>query len=467
MKKAGRLWLVLFTLLIATSLASLNLGTADPEQARIYIYDPETQTNTSSAAPGETFKTEIQVADVTQLWDWQVYLRWDGSILEFVSVAEGSFLNSSGVYPSFFVPQHPPPGYGSNTIAMFATLYGVRPPAPPSGGGVLATVTFRVKASGASSLTLFKTNLEQYDPNTPKLIVHTLEHGYFAYPLPKVSVEPVEIIDPSLQAPSAFNINITVDSVENLYNWTLWVSWTPTVLELDSVVEGSFLKDEGATSFAPPQIDQTAGTLLAANTLAGEPLGGVNGSGVLARLTFRVETRGISPINIYDVKLFDNDSEFILHALSDGFFSNVVRNVAVTSIQLSSTSVVKGQSVTVTVVVENLGDMTETFFVTVYYGDTAVYEETVSGLAPGDSDIITFTWDTKDVPDGSYVIKAVASNVPSESNSSDNQKTAASNFTVTGNQSGIPLMMIIGIVGGIAVVAVLGGLFFLRRRSRG
>jgi len=467
MKKAGRVWLVLFTLLVATSLSSLNLGVADPEQARIYIYDPETQTSTSSVAPGETFTVEVKVAGVAQLWDWQFYLSWNGSVLEFVRMAEGPFLNSSGVYTSFFVPQHPPPGYGENTIAMIDALYGVGSSGAPSGGGVLGTVTFRVKASGATSLTLFKTKLEQYDPFTPKPIVHTLEHGYFAYPLPKVSVEPVEIIDPGLQAPSTFNINITVDSVDNLYNWTLWVSWTPTVLELDSVAEGSFLKDEGTTSFAAPQIDQAAGTLFVANTLTGEPLGGVNGTGVLAALTFRVETRGISPINIYDVKLFDNDGESILLALSDGFFSNVVRNVAVTSVQVSSTSVVKGQSVTVTVVVENLGDMTETFFVTVYYGDTAVYEETVSGLAPGDSDIITFTWDTKDVPDGSYVIKAVASNVPSESNASDNQKTAASNFTVTGNQSGIPLMMIIGIVGGIAVVAVVGGLFFLRRRSRG
>lgn len=100
------------------------------------------------------------------------------------------------------------------------------------------------------------------------------------------------------------------------------------------------------------------------------------------------------------------------------------RDVVISNVTASPTEVYQGQDVNITVVVENLGAVNETFDVTVYRNDTKIGNQTVSDLPPGNQTTLTFIWhvDTS-VPAGNYIIKANASVVPYEKNATNNIKT--------------------------------------------
>ncbi len=84
------------------------------------------------------------------------------------------------------------------------------------------------------------------------------------------------------------------------------------------------------------------------------------------------------------------------------------RNVAATSQTASESSVVPGDPLEIYVTVENVGEATESFDVTCYYDGDEIDTLRVEDLAPGDSDIITFVWDTTGVPLNTYLIRAWA-----------------------------------------------------------
>jgi len=95
-------------------------------------------------------------------------------------------------------------------------------------------------------------------------------------------------------------------------------------------------------------------------------------------------------------------------------------DIAIISVTPSPTSVRLGEIVNITVVVENEGDFTETFNVTVHYDATAIETKTNITLIAGANTSLTFTWNTTDVTAGSYLINATASAVPYETNTTDN-----------------------------------------------
>jgi len=101
-------------------------------------------------------------------------------------------------------------------------------------------------------------------------------------------------------------------------------------------------------------------------------------------------------------------------------------DIAVISVTPSPTLVEKGELVSITVVVENQGDQTETFSVTVYYDTTAIGTQSVTSLAAGANMSLTFVWDTTDawvyIKDGStpFKITATASTVAGETDTADN-----------------------------------------------
>jgi len=99
-----------------------------------------------------------------------------------------------------------------------------------------------------------------------------------------------------------------------------------------------------------------------------------------------------------------------------------VHDVAVTAVTPLPTEVAPGDLVSIAVTVENQGDLTETFDVTVYYDNTpAAPTQTVTGMDPGaPSTTLKFSWDTAGVAVGTYTVKAVADTVPGETDIADN-----------------------------------------------
>jgi len=265
------------------------------------------------------------------------------------------------------------------------------------------------------------------------------------------------------------SISITVANVTNLYRWSLRLEWSPTLLDALTVAEGSFLKGSGNTIFGTPEIDQASGSLIINCTLIDEPLGGVNGSGTLATITFRIETRGFTSLDLYATKLYkrmlDGSMEFIPHIPRNGYFSNTVRDVAITSVEASKYSVKRGESVNITVIAKNKGETTEDFHVTVYYDSNSIGTSSVSNLTSGGLKALTFTWDTWSASPGEYTIKAEASILAGEAETADNTLTAPTKVTVTGEQSGNPIILWVGVVAAILVIGV-ALVFFFRRTKR-
>jgi len=105
-------------------------------------------------------------------------------------------------------------------------------------------------------------------------------------------------------------------------------------------------------------------------------------------------------------------------------------DVAVNSVNASPLNVVRppDTTVTITVVVQNNGNVAETFDVTAKAGSMTVGTKTVTSLAPGATAMLTYALDTSTVPDGSYLITATASTVPGETNTANN---TASDGTLT------------------------------------
>lgn len=108
----------------------------------------------------------------------------------------------------------------------------------------------------------------------------------------------------------------------------------------------------------------------------------------------------------------------------------VYHDVAVTSVTPSDTQAYVGEMVNITVVAENQGTSTENFNVTTRYENTTlgIFEivgtQEVTGLAPEQNVVLTFIWNTTDVqPCIYYTIKAEASTVPDEFDTSDNTYT--------------------------------------------
>ncbi len=105
-----------------------------------------------------------------------------------------------------------------------------------------------------------------------------------------------------------------------------------------------------------------------------------------------------------------------------------VRDIAVTSLTASPTSVIKGGVVSVVVGVKNLGVVPETFTVTANYNGTAIASQTVTNLLERMSQTLPFAWNTTQVPPGAYTMSAQASILPGENNTLNN---ALANGTVT------------------------------------
>lgn len=95
------------------------------------------------------------------------------------------------------------------------------------------------------------------------------------------------------------------------------------------------------------------------------------------------------------------------------------RDVAVLAVVPSRTLVGRGFTVSISVTVENQGDYTETFNITVYAGTKMIQEQAVL-LTSGNSTTVTLQWNTTGWTYSNYTISAAADRVPGETDTADN-----------------------------------------------
>jgi len=268
--------------------------------------------------------------------------------------------------------------------------------------------------------------------------------GVSAADYPSVYVEPDAILNSTALPDTNVTIEIWTDYYEgeNITSYQFSLTWNPLILEGLEVVNDGILQEWFGEwpihIFVPGTFDNTAGSLSA--TYAYFPTSGLydkNGPGKLATVTFGVVGTGDSNIilgsNTY-LQGWNNVTKLtwkIVNGvtmpfhLGHGTFANVVadHDVAITSVTISATDVVQGDPVEIYVDVENQGEASETFDVTVWTGILELSTQTVTNLAPLANTTLTFNWDTTTSAALTYTISAMASIVAGETDTADNAFT--------------------------------------------
>ena len=167
-------------------LSECPLGMASPEAT--VLVDPEE----SSVEVGQTFSVNISIANVSGLLGFDFLLSYNSSVLDLVSVGEGSFLKSVG---STFMINLTTKGLIWLAVAVYNPQGEI---VSANGTGVLAVATFKAIAEGESLLDLFSRN--PYRSDEVKLVA---DPPGLVVPIPNVAIDGHVIIGPDPpQAPS-------------------------------------------------------------------------------------------------------------------------------------------------------------------------------------------------------------------------------------------------------------------------
>jgi hypothetical protein len=202
----------------------------------------------------------------------------------------------------------------------------------------------------------------------------------------------------------------------------------------------------------------------------GDEVGATGANVTLAKINFVVEANGTSTLDLHDSRIADVDANWGDPAVTglgeeDGYYGELpLHDVAVTSVTATPTSANPGDSVTIDVIVANLGEFSETVSVSTAYNLTDIDFVTIENrtdisLAVGEDKTLSFTWDIPaDFKEISCVVRGkvyFATDMRQSNNQEDSeiitiQKTTYTPWIIYGAVAGV--VIIIGAAVGIALI---------------
>lgn len=398
-----RFW-VIFAIVFIFSLSIMGPNNTLASPGALVRVDPDI----STASQGETVAIDIVIEQVTDLFAWQFNLTWNPVLLNFTDALEGDFLNEWGTRGTFF--QSPHEDMYTNGYAFMGCLMTEDPTSPgfegASGTGTLATLEFEVLALGDCTLELSGVKLLD---RFGERMTFTTEDGVFinvGLPEPSFTYSPsIAIIGQNI----IFNATASTDSDGYIvgYEW-----------------------DFGDTT---------------------------NGTGVIVEHAY--PTGGL-----YSVTLTVTDNATLKNTKTEDLRVRYDHDVEVTSVTASATTVARGQAVVITVSITNIGVSSESSVgVTIYYDQNTAGTLTITDLDPDDTETENFSWDTTDVDEGTYSIRAEATPVAGETSTDDNDLVDG-DVTITPTGEEFPLLPVIG--GVVVVVVIIAAVaLYMRRKS--
>jgi len=109
-----------------------------------------------------------------------------------------------------------------------------------------------------------------------------------------------------------FGISLNVSDVARLHVWQAFVNFDSSHLECINATEGEFLRIAGKTKFDPGQIDNVSGSIGPINSTLLEEGVGMNGSGRVAIIYFRVLHTDDSEVSLSEpTKMLESDGRII------------------------------------------------------------------------------------------------------------------------------------------------------------
>ena len=135
--------------------------------------EPSSQT---VGAIGDNFTVNVNIADVSNLYGYELEVYYNSTLMNGTQVTEGPFLNESGSNQPFFSVVSFTDHYNSTegVVWITATLVGSVPGV--SGGGILVTIQFKSIALG-NSVPLQLTDVALSDPDASPISYEVLPGG--------------------------------------------------------------------------------------------------------------------------------------------------------------------------------------------------------------------------------------------------------------------------------------------------
>jgi PKD repeat protein len=269
---------------------------------------------------GQEFTVSIKVADVTDLYGFDLKLRWNTTILEYVShtihVPRNTY--SDGI---LWNPVLQLADTVDQTVGTYRIAYTSMSPAPSfNGTGTVFTMTFRVIYNPTEPESETITKLELYETDLAALggdqITHNKEHGTVIIRAPKVWVDPA-LSEYSGNATSLeFTVAVKIVNVTNLYGLGILFGWNTTILDYvshsvhvpkDTYSDGVLWAPLDSSSIID-EVDTVTGTYhIVYSSIALAP--SFNGSGTVFTMKFRIRHHPAEPepTVVTKFELFETD----------------------------------------------------------------------------------------------------------------------------------------------------------------
>ena len=123
--------------------------------------------------------------------------------------------------------------------------------------------------------------------------------------------------DPTISAPfltvgvgDTFTIPISIAGAADLTSWQFDLSFSPAIVQANSVTEGPFMSAFGTTLFSPGVTDNGAGLISLVTDAYVDLEPNPSGDGILADIEFTALSPGVSPLTFSNVFLNLVDSGF-------------------------------------------------------------------------------------------------------------------------------------------------------------
>ena len=315
-KKAS---MIVFLIIFLLSICTTPTPAENAEKPLLYV-DPPTVLDLE---PCQNFTIEVKIANITDLYGFDLKLSWDPSILEYVShtVMVPVETHPGGVLHE---PVLPVKDKVDKDAGIYECAYSQMGDTPTfNGSGTIFSMTFHVVGLGNCEIKF--TYYKFVDEEAVPLDID-VQNGYFQNYVPpppppaKIYVSPQKIIDSTLQVCKNFSISIKVSDIVDLYHFELWMSYNTTILDVTSIyVNETFNPNIETEIFESEGLLRTAGWLT-------PPSPSIEGSATLVYITFHVTGIGESVLDVFNVTLLNSASEPIeFLEPQDGYFNNILK----------------------------------------------------------------------------------------------------------------------------------------------
>ncbi|UCG36194.1 MAG: hypothetical protein JSV64_06140 [Candidatus Bathyarchaeota archaeon] len=302
----------LVTLTIALVLNATPVMSQEAWDPLVYV-DPPSITGLN---PCQNFTITVRIANVTDLYGFDLRLRWNPAILDYVShtakVPVDTYPDGVLYNPMFLLKNDVNATEGTYWLAGSSLS-----PAPSfNGTGIFFEMTFHVNAYGRSSLEIYSVDLSDHlgDP-----IIPDVQHGFFSNVVTTpadIYVSPASVVDADLTPSKNFTVDVNLDGAMSLESLEFWFGYNTSILDVTNVT--------GNPIFSSVVIDifEIQGELrVAANASPS-----ITGDLTLATITLHVADTGETLLDLFNITLTDEWSDpHPYNTPGDGYFSNILK----------------------------------------------------------------------------------------------------------------------------------------------